>query len=182
MDKPPRINIIYDSRRIERYEPLMNELSEQNISDFELWPCLMYADVVSSINLSHKMIVRYAKEKGLRETCIAEDDLQFTSPNAWQYFISNKPKEYDLYLAATYIIPIEQKQICGFHLYMVHEKFYDTFLSIPDDQHIDTFCNTIKGDYHFTYPFPALQRPGFSSNNKAQVNYNSILREQDIYK
>jgi hypothetical protein len=70
MDKP-RLNIIYDSRRIEKYEPLMAELATQKISDYEIWPCVMYDKVVSSINASHKMIVRDAMEKGEKEVCIA---------------------------------------------------------------------------------------------------------------
>ena len=120
-------------------------------------------------------------EKGLKEVAIAEDDLYFTHLNGWQWFLKNKPKGYDLYLAGTYIVPVEQKQIVGFHLYMVHEKFYDTFLSVPDNVHIDTHMNELKGDYHFCYPMAALQRSGWSSNNHAVCDYNKVLRPQDIY-
>jgi len=66
---------------------------------------------------------------------------------------------------------------------MVHEKFYDTFLGIPDNVHIDTEFNNVKGGYVFCYPFAALQRPGFSVNNKAEVNYNRGcgLKDKDVY-
>lgn len=156
-------------------------MERQKIQDYEIWPCLMYSNVVSSINLSHKMIVRDAKERGLKRVAIAEDDLYFPSEDGWKYFLSNEPEYYDIYCAATYITPISNGMICGFHLYMVHERFYDTFLSVRDDVHIDTAFNNIKGVYKFCYPFAALQRPGFSSNNMAQVNYNSILKPEDIY-
>jgi hypothetical protein len=182
MDKP-RLNIIFDERRIERYEPLMYELERQGIVEYEIFPCIMFPDVVASINASHKMIVAEAKRAGLKETCIAEDDVMFPAEDGWEYFLSKKPNEYDLYLSGTYCVPVENKIITGFHLYMVHEKFYDTFLSVKDSVHIDTEFNNIKGDYHFCYPFAALQRPGWSNNNKEMANYNFILkdREYDVY-
>jgi|SRR6478736_8183241 len=180
-NKQPCLNIILDSRRTERYEPLINELKTQGIEDYEIWPCLMLPNVVKSINLSHKMIVRNAQEKGLKECCIAEDDVMFPARDGWEYFLKNKPDVYDLYLACTYCIPVSNNRVTGFHLYMVREKFYDKFLSVPDDKHIDTSMDDLKGNYIYCYPFAALQRPGFSNNNKAVVNYNAILSQEDVY-
>lgn len=176
------LNIIYNEVRFERYDPLIEELKKQNITDYKIWDCIRLNNVVESINASHKMIVKDAKERGLKEVCIGEDDLMFTSPNSWKYFLEKKPDNYDLYLACTYIIPISNNQICGFHLYCVHEKFYEKFLSIPDKEHIDTAANNIEGNYVFCYPFPALQRAGFSANNRTVCNYNALLKEDDIYK
>lgn len=175
------IHIIFDNRRQEKYQPLINTLTEQGITDYKIWPCIMVDNVVESINLSHKRLVKYAKDIDADEITIGEDDLMFTSPNAWQYYLGNKPKDFDLYLAATYIVPTSNKKICGFHLYTVRKKFYDKFLSMPDDVHCDTYMDELGGDYHFCYPFPALQRPGFSANNKAVVDYNKVLSPQDIY-
>jgi hypothetical protein len=180
MDKP-KLNIIFDSRRQEKYEPLMAELATQKITDYEIWPCVMYPNVVASINASHKMIVRDAMERGLREVAIAEDDIFFPANDGWDYYLRNKPDEYDLYLACTYIVPVTNNKVCGFHLYMVHERFYEKFLSVPDEKHIDTAMDDLKGGYVFCYPFAALQRPGFSNNNRAVVNYNKILKPEDVY-
>jgi len=177
----PKLNIIYDARRFEKYHPMMTELDRQGIVDFEIWPCIMYPDVVESINASHKMIVRDAKEKGLSECFIAEDDFTFPAEDGWHYFLRNKPKNYDLYLGGTYVTPISNNIICGFHLYSISENFYDKFLSMPDKEHIDTAANNIKGDYHFCYPMAAIQRAGFSMNNKQDVNYNILLKEEDVY-
>lgn len=162
----------------------MSELEKQGISDYEIWPCIMYPDVVFSINASHKMIVRAAKEAGLDEVCIAEDDLMFTADGAWDYFLSQKPdfKEYDLYLAATYVPETPPRMICGFHLYCVSSRFYEKFLACDDEKHIDTEMNSIGGNFVFCYPFPALQRSGFSANNKCVCNYNVVLQDKDIYK
>jgi hypothetical protein len=147
----------------------------------------MYAEVVTSINASHKMIVRMAQERKMPEVCIAEDDLMFPASNGWQWFLQNKPESFDIYAAANYL-PFEKEKtngsvkvdcIVGFHLYIVSEKYYNTFLDTNDKDHIDT---AQKGELYVCYPFAALQRPGFSANNKAMTNYNAILQESDIYK
>jgi len=177
----PRLNIIFDARRAEKYDPLIYELNRQGITDYEIFPCIMLPEVVPSINASHKMIVREAKKNGLPEVAIAEDDLMFPAEDGWDYFLRNKPEKYDLYLAGTYCLPVTNKIITGFHLYMVHSDFYDTFLSAKDNAHIDTEFNNIEGDYHFCYPFAALQRPGWSNNCRRQVNYNGYLKPNDVY-
>lgn len=177
------LNIIYDNRHPEDYGRLLGEFIQQGIYNFKFWDCISDKDsVVRSINLSHKMIVKNAKDNSNRFALIAEQDVTFSAPDAWQYFLKNEPESYDLYLWGSYIPPISNNKVCGFQLYIIHEKFYDKFLEIPDDVHIDTYMDELKGDYKFCYPFPALQRPGFSSNNMAHVNYNEILEEKDIYR
>lgn len=182
----PKLNIIYDSRRHEKYEPLISELERQGISDYEIWPCLLLPDIVQSINASHKMIVNYAQDNGWDEVFIAEDDLYFPADDGWDYFLKKKPdyKEYDLYLGCTYIPETPPKQVCGFHLYSVSSRFYEKFLSVPDFCHIDTEMNNTGGEFVFCYPFPAMQRSGFSANNKTKVNYNSVFdaRPNDVYR
>jgi len=176
------LNIIYDERNYERYDPLMQTLSEQGITDFVLHPATVdVSSVVRSINLSHKKIVQQAKDSGLKECIIGEDDLMFTRPGAWQYFLDNKPKTFDIYLWGTYVMPLEQKIICGFQLYIVHESFYDKFLSVNENLHIDSGISDMGGNFKFCYPFPALQRPSFSRNNSSVVDYNVILDKKDIY-
>ena len=176
------LNVIYDARREEKWEPLMNELATNEV-DYKIWDAIVLPSepVYKSINLSHKQIVRYAKSIGLDEVAIGEDDLMFTSPDSWKYFLDNKPEKYELYLASTYIMPVSANQICGFHCYMVHSRFFDTFLATDDNDHIDTLFNNIKGDYKICYPFAALQSSGWSANNKAVVNYNNLLSDTDKY-
>lgn len=176
-----KLNIILDSRRVEKYQPLMDELSRQGITDYEIWPCMIFQNVIESINASHKKIVQWAKENGQNEVCIAEDDLYFPAPDGWKYFLKNKPEDYELYLAASYG-GYSEKQPIGFHLYCIHEQFYDKFLSVPDDVHIDTAMWFMgKEKFIFCYPFAALQRPGFSSNNMSYTDYNKTLRPEDVY-
>lgn len=184
-----KLNIIIDSRRTEKYEPLIAELKSQGVVDYELWPCIILPDVVESISASHKMIVQWAKDNGLNEVCIGEDDLMFTSIGAWEYFLSKKPRFFDIYLGGCYS-PIKHGwdeapysytfEPVGFHLYVVHSRYYDAFLNTDPHSHIDTAqkSNAIK----VCYPMAALQRPGFSSNNRCDQDYNSILKPEDLYK
>lgn len=183
MGKDTCLNIIFDGRQPEDKERLIKEFGEQGITNYKFWDAIVLKDsVVKSINLSHKMVVKYAKDNNHTECCLMEQDIYFTSPNAWRFFLDNKPESFSLYLWGSYIVPLSNHKICGFQLYVIHSSFYDAFLSTPDDVHIDTYMDELKGDYKFCYPFPALQRAGFSSNNMAVVDYNKILSEQDIYK
>lgn len=180
------INVIYDSRRSEKYGLIIDEFVRQGIKKYLIWDCISKPNVVESINESHKSIVRQAKESGFKECCIAEDDVFFPSENGWEWFLKNKPESFDIYSASNYNSfkregetgAVKTDTIVGFHLYIVSEKYYDTFLATPPDKHIDT---EQKGDLYFCYPFAALQRPGFSANNMAICNYNSQLNPEDIY-
>lgn len=176
------VNIIYNKIQVEDYDRLIKEFDEQNITEYKFWDAIMVNyKAVEGINASHKMIVRWAKENGMKEIIIAEQDLMFTSTSSWKYFMDNKPEKFDLYLWGSYVKPLSSNLVCGFHLYIISEKFYDKFLSVPYNVHIDTAMDLLKGDYKFCYPFPALQRVGYSLNNMAVVNYNAILSKEDIY-
>jgi len=178
-----RLNVIFDSRRNEKYAPLMNELATQRITDYKIWDAIVLPhSVVTSISESHKMIVRAAMEENLPYTIIAEDDLMFTADGAWDYYLRGIPADFDLYLACTYIKPISPVQVNGFHLYTVAQKFYEKFLAAPPKEHIDTAMNDIGGDYSLCYPFAALQRAGFSANNNAYADYNKqTINDEDIF-
>lgn len=182
------INVIYDNRhQFEDYERLITEFERQGV-DYKFWDAIIDRNsVVNSIAASHKMIIQDAKDNGLVEVCVAEQDVFFTSDKSWKWFLDNKPPIYDIYSAGNYLpINTEGRRgafkvecIVGFHLYFCHSRYYDVFLNTRPDVHIDT---EQKGLLYTCYPFAALQRSGFSANNKAQVNYNSILKEQDYYK
>jgi len=178
------LNIIHDNRRSEKYDPLINELREQEIYSYIIHPAtVLKHSVVESINASHKKIIRAAKEAGLPYVTVAEDDVMFTSIGAWQYYLDNMPQSFDLYLGCTYVKPFSPVRVSGFQLYTVHEKFYDIFLSAPSNMHIDTVMDDLGGDYHVCLPVVALQRPGYSANNNAYANYNQqTLAKEDLYK
>lgn len=186
-----KIFILNDDRQSQKLPLVLEELRMHGINNYEIVPAIIEANktVVESINAGHKSIVRKAQEQGLPFVVIGEDDLMFTAPDAWEYFIKNIPDSYDLYLSCSYVknaIPnsdVIDNLICGVHLYVVNGCFYEKFLSVPDTEHIDTALGDLKCNYVFCKPFPCLQRSGFSANNPGEpVNYNSILQPEDIYR
>jgi len=182
-----RVNVIFDDRHTpDDYGRLLGEFIEQGITNFKFWSAIVLShSVVDSIAASHKMIVQDAKDRGIKECIVLEQDAAFTSPNAWKYFLDNKPDKFDLYLWGSHIVPVSNNCVCGFQCYIISEQFYDRFLSTPKNNHIDTYMDTLKGDYHYCYPFPCLQRPGFSANNPGEpVNYTAGcgIQEKDIYR
>lgn len=191
MGKDTQINVIFDNRHTaEDYSRLIGEFTEQGISNYKFWDAIVLPDsVVKSINLSHKMIVQWAKDNNLPFVIIGEQDLYFTAQGAWDYYIKNMPNQYDIYLGATYLIDsqylwkeplIKVKEWVGSHLISISERYYETFLSVPDDQHIDTIHKGM-GDFYVCFPFVGLQRSGFSVNNKCVVDYNPIIEKKFIY-
>lgn len=166
------LQIIHDSRRFERLDPLKGEMLQQGIA-YVIWDAVVKPGIAASINASHKMIVRWAQEQELPEVAIAEDDVMFPSPDGWLWFLSNRPEKFDIYWGGRY-------NGTGAHLYIVDSRFYDRFLSVPDDVHIDVAIAAI-GDCHTCYPYAAIQREGFSANNNKIVNYNTMLTKQDVY-
>ena len=187
----PKVNIIFDSRQNEDYGRLLSEFITQEIVNYKFWDAIIYTDsVIKSINASHKMIVRAAKDNKEIECVVAEQDLEFSSPNSLKYFLENKPQTFDVYIGGSYLIDdrneykaplVKVNEWIGNHFYIISEKYYDKFLALPDDHHIDIVQKGL-GDFYLCYPMVALQRPGFSANNHADVNYNLLLREEDIYK
>jgi hypothetical protein len=161
----------------------MEQMKSQGLgeSDYELWDGVFLPSIKASINAAHKQIVRYAQLAEWEEVCIVEDDLIFTSPNSWRYFLDHKPTDYDIYLSMIYLGEIDEnnivKDFTGLTLYVVHSRFYDTFLSVPDDDHLDRLLGGL-GRYVVCNPFVAKQSDGFSSNTGKWENYEDLLKSR----
>jgi len=188
----PCINIIFDLRHSQDIERLTWALSAQGIADndYLFWDAITdRKTVVESINASHKMLVKRARNLKMPYVVIAEQDLDFPCVGAWEYFINNKPKDFDVYIGGSYLIdnrvdykaPLTKvNEWIGNHLIIVHERYYDKFLEVSDTSHIDT-VHKDNGEFYLCYPMVAFQRAGWSSNNKAFADYNSALRPEDIW-
>lgn len=179
-------NILYDARRIEKWPLLMQELYLQGIEDFKIWePVDDPNSVIRSINISHKRIINWAKESGQKQVLVFEEDVWFPAKDGFKRFIEDIPIwPFDMWLGGTYGLdkPITGKteKINGIHCFVMAERFYDTFLSVPDNVHIDTALDG-KGLFYVAYPFYALQRPGWSANSAAFSDKNADLNKEDIY-
>lgn len=178
------MNIIVGNRS-ERLPRLMNQLEEQGITDYELWDGVYKFDSAKeNINAAHKQIVEYAKVAGWEMVCVAEDDIRFLGLGAWDYFIKNIPNDFDLYLSSIYVGDISHdntvREFCGFGLYVVHRRFFDTYLSTSPFDHIDRSLSG-KGRFVVSDPFIADQYSGFSSNTGKDEVYEHLLNGRNLF-
>ena len=178
-------HIISDPKLTVRKEVLIKELARQRIETYELWPSvhLPHSPRRTSISRAHKAIVEWAANEGLEEVAIFEDDIWFPSPDGWEYFVSKKPKFYDLYLCGITrgeLVNGKVRRYTGQFGYFIHEKYYDTFLRTDEKLDIDG-AQSGRGDFHVCYPFAAFCYPGWSNNQNGVVDYSHLLIGREIH-
>jgi len=164
---------------------LEHELNSENITRYRLWDGIVCpGKVQTGIAKAHKQIVRYAKEKNLPEILIGEDDLHFCAPGAFNYFLSQKPTDYDLYLGGLSNGKLSKDKLvddfAGLLLYMVHERFYETFLAIVEDKHLDRSLK-FKGKYVVCDPQPVIEHSGYSDNMKEYVDASIFFSGRNLF-
>jgi hypothetical protein len=180
------IHVIHTSDRVDRYELLQKEVHTHALK-INLWQGERATPVSKGVALSHKKIVQWALDTGLPEVCIAENDFHLVGTGAWEHFLSQKPAEYDLYLASMYVKwPVgdtsDVKDFRGMTLYFVHSRFYSRFLSVPDQGHIDFQLSRLTDrKYVVCYPFAAIQHETYSDNAKTTHRNQDYLADKLLY-
>lgn len=151
----------------------------------------------TGISKSHKQIIQHAKDNGLNLCFIAEDDFKLTSPGSWRYFIDNIPDDFDIYLAGVSAGSVEEGNTVGgnwsgLFLYVVHHRFYDMFLSVPEEFNIDRWLSGMgleaiekklgrKPVYKICYPMAAITRDGVSYKSGGHVNHQKWFNGYEQY-
>ena len=96
------LNIIHLPYRADRLELLTSELAAQDLKAC-IWPGILSPeDPKKGISRAHKQIVSWAMQQQLSSVMIAEDDIRFTAPGAFDHFIKARPADFDLYLGGIY--------------------------------------------------------------------------------
>jgi hypothetical protein len=177
-------NIIHNKDRHDRRDTLLAELKYQGIEEFRVWDAIYdRRGAHIGINKAHKQIVEYAKQEGLPEVLIFEDDIRFCGKGAFDYYIANKPEDFDIYLGGIYFGKIDDnnqvERFAALHCYIVNSKFYDTFLRVSGEEHLDGALTGL-GKYIVCNPFAAVQYNGYSENNKHYCNFDSLLENRNL--
>lgn len=165
----------YPPHRQERYANLLNELMKEGITDYLIWPGVIKQEPKHGISQAFKNVVAWAKSCGDKMIAIAEDDICFYgNGGAWEYFLKNIPDDFDIYTGSYYSGDHnEQLVVKGFRgmtLTIIHERFYDRFLSIPENCHIDGGC-AISGAVIKVSPlFVAYQMISYSEQRKRMAD------------
>ena len=178
-------NIIANPGRHILLNQLKNEMQRQGIEDYKLWPSVHIANKPkrTGISKAHKQIVEWALVEGLPEVCIMESDIWFPATDGYQYFLKNKPEDYDLYLGGITrgeIADGKIKRYTGQFCYFIHEKYYTTFLDTDEKLDIDG-AQSGRGDFYVCYPYACFCYPGYSENHGGQMDYSHLLVGRDIY-
>lgn len=179
------INVIHSPKQPDRLTGFMREAETQGF-EWYCWPAIL--DLMMSfrgISQAHKQIVRDAQARGLKEVCIAEDDIKFLAPGAWNYFLTHKPEVFDLYLGSVFHGDIKEdgsvSDFCGMTLYIIHERFYATFLALNEINNIDREL-AHKGRYIVCDKMVCSQWGGYSLNKLAHVNdYDHYLEGRNLF-
>ena len=80
------LHISHLKHRIDRLQLLNNQLFEQNIDYYRLWDGILDEENPKRrIAKAHKQIIEWADNQNLPSIIIAEDDIKFTAPGAFEY-------------------------------------------------------------------------------------------------
>jgi hypothetical protein len=178
------INIIHLPQREDRLLLVKDQLTQQNLQGC-FWPGIPDIDnPKKGIAQAHKQVIKHAKQGNLHSVTIAEDDIKFTAPGAFDYFLEHEPAAFDLYLGGIYHGEIKPdnivKDFAGLMLYTIHYRFYETFLSLPEENDIDRELAG-RGKFVVCNPFVAIQHNGYSDNKKKYMDYDCCLQNRKLF-
>lgn len=178
-----RLNII-TGHRPERMPVLANELETQGITNYRFWDSVYLPSVKASINAAHRQIIEYAKLAEFPDVIVAEDDVKFSAPGAWEYFLSKKPRYFDIYLGGIFIGEPDEngdvKEFTGMTMYCVSERFYSRFLAVDPNEHIDVALAG-RGHYVVCDPFVVTQHDGHSTNTGKFEKYGELQQNRIFF-
>jgi GR25 family glycosyltransferase involved in LPS biosynthesis len=181
-----QLQIIHLKERKDRAQLLEQQLLEQHITNYKIWKGIEdHENPKRGIAKAHKQIIKWASDQNLPSILIAEDDIKFTAKKAFEYFIKNEPNDFDLYLGGITHGKINTDNsvtdFAGTHFYKIYQKFYNTFLSLPEDKDIDRAL-AHKGKFIVCNPFIVIQQNGFSDNQRKYQNYELYIRDRQLFK
>lgn len=192
MASKPIIHTLHLSHRTDREKSMLEQAENQgfDIMWFEGERCMNRKDTKKAICTSHKKIIQYAKDNGMDEILIAEDDCRWFGPGSFQYFLDHKPEVYHLYCALIYAGDVKDRRIVNgmsgtMTCFYAHSSIYDVILNdVADDSHIDRSLGDLSHKYLFYVPpkMCAYQYGGYSDNQKKHINnYDGYLENRLVY-
>jgi len=184
------LHIIHLPEREDRMATLNKELYSQGIFAYQIHPGVRHKFSFEGIRRAHHNIVKIAQHQKLPYITIAEDDIMFLGPGAYDHYIHNMPdfEDFDLYLGGIMngeILEdnsVEDGYFTGLTLYTIPAHFYETFLSIRSVGNIDALLRG-HGRYVVCDPMVVTQYGGYSDNKERIVpSYNEQLKGRNLWK
>lgn len=142
----------------------------------------------AGINLSFSKIVEWAKQQKFSRVIIGEDDLLFSAPGAWAYYLEQMPEDFDIWSGGVYSAEIKDGRIMngwsGNTLITIHSNFYDEFLKMANDallkrDHLDRYFGNFcfEKNYRVVEPFVVYQLEGYSDNHRRMTAHAGYLEK-----
>lgn len=186
------LHCLHLSRREDREISFLNGAKQQGFYFKFIEGLEIPTNRKKGITISHKKIIQNAKDCEMKMVAVCEDDLiWFQSPDeqlAWDYFLDQIPDTFDLFFGMLYVGNWTKENkinsvFSAMTLYVVHQDFYDFFLSIPDDCHIDRHLGLHSNKFNFIIcdKMVCYQSGVKSDNNQMCCNYESYLIGKNIY-
>jgi len=181
-DCPPELII---RSREQRALSIIRQSKEQKFS-MRMWEGEIFRgrfiDGRIGISRSFKKIVKWAKERQLERVVIGEDDILFSYPGAWEYYLTNIPDSYDIYLGSIYAGDLSGNRVVngysGHSLITIHNRAYDFILSADENFHLDRWCGKFCSEKEFIVcdPYVVYQiKEGYSDNHNRLVSHEGYF-------
>jgi GR25 family glycosyltransferase involved in LPS biosynthesis len=183
-------HIIINKARLDRLAHIKQQVAEQGITAQYHDAVIDTDNPVRGCHLSHRKIVQFAKDNDFPSVWIMEDDCVFTVPDAAREFINSMPACFKVYTAGMYGVHkyssaggakfLYPTSMSGTHCYVINRTFYDAFLSMNENEHLDITISKAMKAYDIENTnivirneIYALQLPGYSDITKQIVDYNN---------
>jgi GR25 family glycosyltransferase involved in LPS biosynthesis len=177
------INLLH---RQDRYDHMVEEMKKLSIP-YQFIPGII--DETKTCFQSQRECVRLAKENKLPYILILEDDAVFTDQVVEileQALAEVQTMKWDmLFLGANLQAPattvsptlLKLQGAYAAHAYIVHERFYDTILSLPQTCEMDVHYYNLMSDHdvYMCNPMIAYQLPSYSDLQDGFRDYNSAM-------
>lgn len=172
-------NVVHDMARADRYQQVLIEAMQQRFNVY-FHHAVKASTPERGCHLAHRNIIFRAKQAGDSMILVMEDDVMFTAPGAFAYFIEHIPRDFDIYTAGVLGWACKYnsdtglvRSMSGTHCYIVHSRFYDEFLKMDEHLSPDIAISATARKIVMCYPMTAIQHPGHSDIAKKEIDYTT---------
>lgn len=198
-------NIFYINldTRTDRKSFFENQMRMIGINNAKRFNAIKHNIGAIGCSLSHLELLKYAKQQNMDHILIMEDDIMFTKPIMFTYYLNNvlaKHKNFDVLLIAgnnmgqysrldNFCVKISKCQTTTG--YLVKSHYYDRLIRNYEEginnlkQH-PTLMNKYAIDQYWTRlqlhdrwylltPLTVTQKPDYSDIEKKDINYNNLM-------
>jgi glycosyl transferase family 25 len=198
-------NIFYINldTRLDRKSFFENQMRMIGINNAKRFNAIKHNIGAIGCSLSHLELLKYAKQQNMDHILIMEDDIMFTRPKLFVYYLNNfliKHKNFDVLLIAgnnmgeytrldNFCVKISKCQTTTG--YLVKSHYYDRLIqnyeeginnlklnsALLNKYAIDQYWTKLQlyDRWYLLTPLTVTQKPDYSDIEKKEINYNNLM-------